>query len=190
MITKCELRKLGNKPRVHPNGFIQLDLDAARRLHVWHPRLPYRQKTFSPVHDHIFDFDSELLVGRLVNVKYLPKENASGSHQKWQVGLIAGENTKLMKVDEVRYSLYPVEVNITQPGYVYHMEKYVLHETLTNEPTMTIMTKSNAELTTGPNCQGASVMVPWNEEPDNDFRRDAVDTHILWGLIDETLNRC
>lgn len=50
----AELQATEAKPRVHPNGFIQLDISETDRLHVWHPSLPYRQKTFSPVHNHIF----------------------------------------------------------------------------------------------------------------------------------------
>ena len=41
-----QLRALGRKPRVHPNGFIQLDLNDAgtRRLHVWRDGIPRQEQ--------------------------------------------------------------------------------------------------------------------------------------------------
>lgn len=183
------LRSLGNKPRVHPNGFIQLDLSEKRRLHVWHPRLTIRQRTFSPIHNHIFSFTSKVYVGRLINVIYGFKPNPSGSHEEWQVRAIEGQNTELVKTEGGRINLDPLLVDVVVSGGEYTMDKRAFHETLCNEPTLTIMEKSDAEFSMGPNCQGASVIVPWNEKPDNAFRRDDHDNHILWGYIDDTINR-
>ncbi len=59
----------GKVPRVHGNGFIQLDLTDRTRLHVWHPSVP-RQKVATQIHDHVFSFESCCIVGRLINVVY------------------------------------------------------------------------------------------------------------------------
>lgn len=184
-----ELKSIGTEPRVHPNGFIQLDLSKQVRLHVWHPHLPYRQKTFSPIHNHIFSFDSEVIVGRMVNQIYTIEPDDNGTHEEWQVNVIDGEDTKLVRTGEGRVRLVPEQTDVVLAGSIYHMPKYAFHETLVNEPTATFMTKHDASFTMGPNCQGASVLVPWFEEPDNDFRRGDVDTDLLWKLIGETLNR-
>lgn len=179
----------GSKPRVHPNGFIQLDLDTRTRMHVWHPNLPYRQKTYSPVHNHIFGFDSVVLAGRLHNVRYEPWRVDLGTHEMWQVQAIAGNDTVLMKNPD-RFDLRPHQrADTVQEGDGYHIDPYEFHETLSNEPTVTVMTKLGDNLTVGPNCLGASVMVPYGEQPDNDFRRDAVEQEVLWKLMTEALQR-
>src|SRR3954453_8938459 len=79
----------GGNIRVHPNGFIQLDLvepeygasmggswyashqqghsGAALRLHIWNPpghELPH-QETVNEVHTHVFDMQSNVIVGTL-----------------------------------------------------------------------------------------------------------------------------
>jgi len=185
----AELKTTQAKPRVHPNGFIQLDINEKDRLHVWHPSLTVRQKTFSPVHNHIFSFHSEIYVGRLINVCYQKDAAPTGTHEEWRVQLIEGEETKLVRQGEARYHLDPVEMEVMFPGDLYFMPKWEFHEILTNEPTMTVIRKKGAVLTLGPNSGGASVMVPVGEEPDNDFRRGDVDTDALWDLILETARR-
>src|SRR3546814_6146607 len=64
------VRERGGRPRVHGNGFIQLDLTERGRLHIWGaPRIP-RQKTATPIHDHVFGFESTVAVGRPVNLVF------------------------------------------------------------------------------------------------------------------------
>ena len=48
---------LGSEPRLHGNGFIQLDLGDDQRLHIWSPDLPPAQRVSTQIHDHQF-FDS------------------------------------------------------------------------------------------------------------------------------------
>lgn len=178
----------GHHPRVHPNGFIQVDLDEANRLHVWHPNLPFRQKTFHPVHNHIFGFESHVYSGRLVNVSYEPTEHDEGTHAMWHAECIGGSETVLRRApDGVRHDLLALYAFAVQPGEGYQFLAGDFHETMANEPTLTIMTKvmPKADMTTGANCQGASIMVPVGVEPDNDFRRDAFSIPELWKLIKE-----
>src|SRR4051812_48292134 len=73
----------GGNIRVHPNGFIQVDLrpvegnwhdshqkghsGATLRLHVWNPpghKLP-RQETVNEVHTHVFDMNSCIVRGTM-----------------------------------------------------------------------------------------------------------------------------
>src|SRR4051812_43978314 len=58
------LRYLNTEPRVHPNGFIQLDLKPGLRLHVWDVQIK-AQEPPTPVHDHIFDMRSQVLLGQI-----------------------------------------------------------------------------------------------------------------------------
>lgn len=94
-----------------------------------------------------------------------------------------------MRQADYRYHLDPVDMEVMFPGDLYFMPKWEFHESLTNEPTMTVIRKQDAVLTLGPNSGGASVMVPVGEEPDNGFRRGDVDTDALWDLITETARR-
>ncbi len=187
-----ELTELGGPgPRVHPNGFIQLDLDEANRLHVWHPNLPYRQRTFHPVHAHIFDLQSCVYSGRLVHVEYVLYNGQSfgvkDSHVRWTAECIGGSDTVLRRTEDPACFLCSVNLIAVQPGEDYVFPAFRFHETLANEPTLTVMTKimDPAHMNPGANCQGASIMVPVGVEPDNNFRRDAVDADVLWQLIEE-----
>lgn len=189
-----QLKGFGD-PRVHPNGFIQLDLNEANRLHVWHPGLTVRQKTFHPVHDHIFSLQSKVYSGRLVHVEYITDTpepwfaNIGGTHQRWTVShLQTNEETILVPADKPACYLVANDTAVIQPGEGYTFPAFKLHETLAGEPTMTIMTKvmnDEADMHRGTNCVGASVMVPVGVEPDNDFNREAWDTDTLWKLIEE-----
>ena len=180
-----ELRSAGSGPRVHPNGFIQVDLSAQLRLHVWHPLLPYRQRTYHPVHDHTFDIMSHVYSGRLVNVCYAIVPDEDGTHVRWQVEEVAGTDTELRPTGgRVRLAYQYAEP--VQPGEGYEFPAYQFHESMANEPTLTIMEKRNrAGLKEGADCQGASVIVPVGVEPDNEFRREDADPAVLWKLIEE-----
>ena len=57
-----ELKERGISPRVHGNGFIQVDLTHDTRLHVWGDKRIPRQNTYTPIHDHVFGFKSHLVV--------------------------------------------------------------------------------------------------------------------------------
>ncbi len=54
-----------SEPRIHGNGFIQVDLDELHRLHLWDVMIP-RQSVDSSIHDHAFGFESRTLQGMLV----------------------------------------------------------------------------------------------------------------------------
>ena len=63
------IKDKGLIPRLHGNGFIQLDLNGKDRLHVWHPDLP-KQEFPTPIHDHKFSFKSHILYGELTHIEY------------------------------------------------------------------------------------------------------------------------
>lgn len=186
-----ELLALGNLPRVHPNGFIQLDLDVVHRLHVWHPALPYRQMTYSPIHDHVFGFTSRCYSGRIVHVPYnVAPDSKGGSHVLWEAVCLDGEETILAPIDNKRVHLWydqrndrPV-VEVAQPGDTYYFEPFEFHEILFNEPSLTIIAKHDRTIYQG-NPRRPRIAVPFGEQPDNDFRRGDADVHVLWTLIGE-----
>ena len=183
------LRERGARPRVHGNGFIQLDLTDRLRLHVWgDPDIP-RQTTRSPVHDHVFSFTSHIIVGRMVNVVYDAFENAHGDYLVHTPRIRRGEDSILVPTEE-RVTIFPRSVNLIEQGTSkrrYPMPAFHYHETLTDGPSATIIEKD------GPTqAQGAEslprVLVPFGVEPDNDFDRyDCATPDQLWTIIDWVL---
>lgn len=182
--SKGYLRSLGD-PRVHPNGFIQLDLTRNQRMHVWHPRLPYRQKTYHPVHDHVFGFTSRIFSGMLVHVVYSLLTADHGTHLMWEAKCTDDEESVL------RPAVAGEPVVLTNgfaqafwPGEEYTLLPFGFHESLAGVPTMTVMDKHDKTIHRG-NPARPRIAVPVGVEPDNDFRRDAVDADVLWELIEE-----
>lgn len=66
---------------LHGLGFIQIQLSAGQRLHVWHPELP-RRSCFehSSIHNHRFDFRSLILIGEQNDTPYMLQPSQAGSH--------------------------------------------------------------------------------------------------------------
>lgn len=82
MITKDVMK---SKISLHGLGFVQIQLGADQRIHVWHPELP-RRTCFehSAIHDHRFDFTSLVLVGTQRNIQYVEVEGvAATEHPKY-----------------------------------------------------------------------------------------------------------
>jgi hypothetical protein len=175
-------------PRVHGNGFIQLDIGAGRRLHVWgHRDLP-RQKVDTGIHDHMFDFISTCIAGRVVNAHY-KVVGREPTHTVYGPEPRDGEDTALRPLD--LGGLTPGKLIDCRP-YVYHMrlvpsgesysfEHREFHETFTDRPSATIMQK-------GAKYPGrARVLVPIGFEPDNKFNRNDFPPERLWEIIHEVL---
>jgi len=187
MINLGLLRKEGATPRVHGNGFIQLDLDEESRLHVWgDPEIP-KQKVPTPIHDHVFGFESLLLVGRLLNIRYDWHPRTWGNMEIYTVHCREGDDTSLKSTGEFGYA-EPTSIEViewTSPKWRYRMFPHVFHESIATEPTATIIKKD------GP-TQGATpprVLVPRRGEPDNNFDRHSFNEDMLWQIIERTLHR-
>ena len=59
------LRATGAVPHYFGLGFIQLKLDARRRLHFWVPEWPAIPGADNEIHDHRYDFTSTVLQGEV-----------------------------------------------------------------------------------------------------------------------------
>lgn len=64
--TLSELRQSGATPHYFGLGFIQLKLDAQRRLHFWVPHWPVIPGAETELHNHRYSFSSTVLQGTLV----------------------------------------------------------------------------------------------------------------------------
>jgi hypothetical protein len=163
---------LGNRPRIHGNGFLQLDLSDTARLHVWgDPRIP-RQCTPTPIHDHMFAFSSLIMRGIMTDIRYTPcvSEEEDGTHWAYKARVREGEDTILVPANTTKpYYMTPISRQTYTPGQSYTMAVGEFHESRPNGLTVTVILKQGKTLSQG----GASptVMVPKGMEPDNRFNR-------------------
>lgn len=183
------------QPRMHPNGFIQLDVTldpesriAEQRLHVWpdNPDDFPRQETRTTIHDHKFDMKSEILVGEIRQIRY-------HFNVEWDVELegptheiyIASYNRKSDSTLEPTGALVRLATmteEVWDEGDVYTQPASSFHDTGWEGLTATLMTKQKEYEFHQPR-----IMVPIGVEPDNDFKRDNVDVDLLWDKIDEAM---
>jgi len=187
------IRDHGARPRVHGNGFIQLDLDPEQRLHIWgHPDIP-KQEVATPIHDHVFGFHSEMLVGRLVNVVYdlCSPAYAGEEFEVWEPVPRHGEDTVLEPTGEtgsIRMGCSLVLIAGSPFLSEYDFEPFVFHEMFAPEPSATIITKRGPTLRENPTGRKPRVLVPVGVEPDNSFDRYDNDPEDLWRIIHEVLD--
>lgn len=125
------LRSYGTQPRLHPNGFIQLDLPGRRRLHVW-PDMPIRGGVMGePIHDHVYGFTSSVGLGTLVNRTIRLVEHPEGEYELHGIPSYAVDprDFALKRLDDKRYRIAStVEIRMTAPAR-YEMEPFEFHET-------------------------------------------------------------
>lgn len=184
--TVDELKSLGAVPRVHGNGFLQLDVGRLQRLHIWgHPALP-RQEVNTAIHDHRFSFTSKVIAGRLINARFNVVEIdrfpvLEATHIVHRPEVREGEDTILVSTDkEVRVS--ESSVRFIHVGDSYEMNFGEFHETFSEQLTVTYMTKTHVKDDHVP-----SVLVPVGAEPDNEFNRYSFGPSMLWGVVEDAL---
>lgn len=177
-----------SRPRVHGNGFIQVDLTPTHRAHYWgHPDIP-RQKKRSPIHDHIFGFMSCVLKGRLVNIEYVT--TMGEDFDIWQPVRGGPFNKDVL---EQAKGTAPVGIDVHHCDVMlpnrfqsqYHMPPFRFHETHTDEPAVTIIEKDGP--IRSPNYL-PRILVPHGGSPDVEFDRYAAPEETLWGIIKEIIN--
>lgn len=192
----------GGNPRIHPNGFIQLDLEdvpaswaashqkghsgAARRLHIWNPpdiELP-RQDTVHEIHDHVFAMNSTVVKGVLWQRRY--EFNVGGmntpTHQLYRAVYAKNSDSRLEALGVYGIPKL-VERYAVEQGSNYTQPSSTFHDTETPMGlVVTVMTKTAIE------AQQAHVLIPRNMEPDNEFdRASAAEPEYLWNAIKVSL---
>jgi hypothetical protein len=194
----AELRAAGKgNPRVHPNGFIQLDLDhvadgwhashhrghsgGRTRLHIWNPpgvTLPH-QDTVNEIHDHVFDMLSTVMIGALEQQLYefVPGRDDGDIYERYTAVYQKGADSRLQPTGE-RGVLELVESLTVKAGQSYTQPAFTLHDSLACELVVTIMEKT--EIHEG----DATVICPVDQPPDNSFdRASALPADEVWRAI-------
>lgn len=169
------------QPRVHGNGFIQLDLTPRKRFHVWGDERIPRQNVPSTIHDHTFSFTSTVLKGQLVHREMSLYPSTSGAYELYQAVCNMGEDTRLNKKPEWRCDVLITSERVLKEGDTYTFEAGKFHETLAPWSCITIIDKDGPTLTQG--GANPNVLVPYGLEPDNTFNRHQLGTKVLWSII-------
>lgn len=172
------------RPRVHGNGFVQLDLDPRRRLHIFgDPEIP-SQDVPSPIHDHTFGFTSYILKGSLTNLQIgfaeLDEGHEWATHMEHMAQVRDREDTILVPTGRSGRA-YLERAEGFCAGECYHFRSRLFHETITHGPTVTVIEKDGPTLSQG--GPSPRVLVPIGYEPDNSFNRYAVPEEDLWRII-------
>lgn len=182
-----ELRRFGTVPRLHPNGFIQLELGTRKaRLHVW-PEEPIAVRTVdTPIHDHVFRFESRVLLGTLLHFIHEYVEDPQGKYCMWSAGCSAAgrAHQPLKLIDGRRYDQRTEACWRYLPGGRYSFDPFLFHKSVAVGLTATIITIDSFDETASPR-----VICPVGVEPDSTFRRDAFDPELLWSHIERVFER-
>lgn len=177
-------RKQGNRPRVHGNGFVQLDLTERRRLHVWgDPRIP-RQTVPSTIHDHTFSFHSQVYVGQMVHREVGLYPDSDGGYEMYYAVTNHGEDTRLVKTPTL-YNVLIQREYLLKAGDRYKFAARKFHETVAPWLCVTVIDKDGPSLSQGGG--NPNVLVPRGLEPDNTFDRYQTNPDLLWQVIEEAL---
>lgn len=186
----AEMKERGIRPRVHGNGFIQVDMTDTTRLHVWGDKRIPRQNVYTPIHDHVFGFKSTLIVGRLFNVVYGINNQEFGDYAVWEPKVTSRENTVLERTKN-RVRVFPIRTDLVEQNTVsrtYEMDPFIFHESFVTEPTVTIMQKWGLTQAQGSPIK-PRVLVRFDQEPDNQFNRYDANPEVLWRIIERVLKR-
>lgn len=178
-----ELREQGRKPRVHGNGFIQLDLnnEGTKRLHIWDESIP-RQVVATPIHDHVFELHSTVIVGTLIHEELTPFVSEEyGTHKVYRAKQEPGTENTILVPDEGLVRLHVDQRLILGAGSIYIFPAWKLHQTDHIGFTATVMHKIDAPTEYG----RPRVLVEIGSEPDNAFHRDGFDPELLWPYIEK-----
>ncbi len=191
MINLAAVRATGSRPRVHGNGFIQLDLTPRTRLHIWgDPRIP-KQKVATPIHDHVFEFKSTILFGRLVNVMYDIVPHLHGNFTVYTPEVRDREDTVLR---DTMQSVHAIQTRVEMVQWggtvaTYRIRPFEFHESFAPDgPAATIILKDAPTQAQGAKAK-PRVLVPVGTEPDNEFNRYDADPDLLWRIIGDTLKQ-
>lgn len=157
------------------------------RLHVWPDIELPAQKTRHPIHDHVFDMTSTVIRGQLVNKTYKfvglgyednPEDfSMYALHRAQHIG---PEETVLTPVGGIGY-LRILSNELVKQDHSYALRHSVLHDSVPVGLTATIMHKHKGTI------GEPYVAVPFGVQPDNNYRREAIDEETLWSFIARTL---
>lgn len=185
MFTIDELKSWGTVPRVHPNGFIQIDKPGAEgkkaRVHIWPDAELPKQGSHHPIHDHIFDMQSDVLKGEMTNRLFSWEFTVDPTHELYRARYKTPHDSTLVPTG--KKGRVELATQITVPaGSGYWMPAFRLHESFVKvRPTVTFMQATKIYVPNKP-----VVAVPVDMTVDNKYSRYMMGPE-LWDIVAEAI---
>lgn len=163
------LRAAGAAPRLHPNGFIQVDLSPDPRAHVWPEAALPTADPYCPIHDHTYGFFSLVTRGSVRNIDLEAIAHEAGEYRLWEIKQWADERRTPTPrfIDDKRYALRPLSDKRHFAGTMYGMRPFVFHYSDAEPGSVTIIKILPSEP-----GRAARIAAQLGDEPDNRFERD------------------
>ena len=193
----------GSDIRMHGNGFIQFDMEhplddpyrhdtlfpethRKSRIHVWSPDLHECAQqdneedkiTRTPIHNHKFSFQSEILFGKLQHIIY--KIVTGFDYNPYHAKPQKDENTILMPTWDW-CSAEVTGMGLFTTGEQYRFESRLFHTSIASAPSMTELTKT---------YEGyiyPRVLCRKGYTPDNEWNRYSMDPDLLWEAVEDIM---
>lgn len=200
--------RAGNQLTVHENGFLTIALphDIDGRLHLWGETVPWdewlntpertiissmlipRQRVFTPIHDHTFGMTSQVLGGSIIDTRWVVAKLAGNGDTVWGPYRPHSPNGegKLVPTTHCGANILYLKQSHRErheAGDLYNVPVGALHWTQDTGPAATLMLRTrypHLQTDTRP-----TVMVPEDQDPDNEFRRDGFNYELLVALARE-----
>ncbi len=178
------------KIQKHPLGFLayrwQLGNGRALRIHVWDKKFHWTQKPTWQIHDHVFEFNSVVLVGKIQNKRYriVPISNHKRIWSLYQVTY----DTHQSKMEEIRagISVDLIQTSLQATGSRYSMPAYEFHRsTLRSDFAVTILSTRQGDFAQSkPLVIGDGVFrkLAFDRDADISFHTDAITKQVLHHL--------
>lgn len=115
---------------------LYLDDEEVRRLHIWDPDMA--NADVSTIHNHPWDFTSEIMIGALANQRYLIT-NGPPTHMLGEIR--TGEGGGRLDDDPAFVTLESQRMEIYRPGDSYSQTADEIHESFPGSGTTTVITR-------------------------------------------------
>lgn len=115
---------------------LYLDPEGVRRLHIWDPAQATNE--VSTIHDHPWDFTSDIVSGNIINAKYLP--DPYDGRYYWGAALRCGVGGGLVGEPE-RLRLFAKSPVMYNAGDYYSQQAEELHESFPSAGAVTVITR-------------------------------------------------
>ena len=178
-------RQNGEEIKLHPNGFLQLSLSSGHwreqglRLHVWSDSLPRKNHPKFRIHDHIFDIESYILLGKIQNKNYIIRDDPEGEHLIVEAGLEDVHPTNK------RVNAFLSDYFSKVAGEKYTLPRLQFHSSESEASlTATVMSKKNTNLTILPR-----VLAPVDYKTEELEGKRVVDQALAWDVVKLVVNK-
>lgn len=172
----------------HSNGFVVCTLDAADwgitdggalRLHLWPAGERVRLASNPPVHDHVWDLASRVIVGRLHERRYEIENDPDGRYEPYWARYGKGRDS-VLEPSGRRVRLVRTETIAHEAGSIYTLEAHRLHSSHARRGQLTATL-----MRTGPVSDESPRVIANAGRPPLGYTRPVVEPARLNELLDE-----